>query len=207
MSTLKYTTISKESFLNILARYPSAALEKLRDLDALRYDEIPATLAQRSKDNDAHLTKEEVEKLVEWKLPASIPFFSDEVFRWMMWDDSGKPTGWDRPIKYNAKEYEEVVKRVGEVRVRLGAEAVDVEKVAWVMGREGVDVGVDNEDADGEVGVRRAERSKEVAEETAGEKEKVVIKELSKKGVKRQGSELKASTEGKRRSSRRKMAM
>ena len=70
MPTLKYTTIPKESFLKILARYPSAAPEKLRDLDVLRYDTIPATLAQRAKDNDAHLTKEEVEKLVEWKLYA-----------------------------------------------------------------------------------------------------------------------------------------
>jgi hypothetical protein len=64
-----------------------------------------------------------------------VPFFSDEVFRWVNWDeaDSAKGGGWDRVIKYTAKEYKEVVERVGDVRERLGVRAVDVE---MLVGRE-----------------------------------------------------------------------
>lgn len=65
--TLKYTQISKEAFNAVLARYPSTVPENLRELDALRYDTIPATVTSRNK-KGAYLTKDEVEKLVEWKL-------------------------------------------------------------------------------------------------------------------------------------------
>jgi len=43
--------------------------EKLRDLDAQRYDIIPAAVAAM-KGSEKHLTKDQVEKIVEWKLYA-----------------------------------------------------------------------------------------------------------------------------------------
>jgi hypothetical protein len=88
--------------------------------------------------------------------PASVPFFSDELFRWVMWGEGGKPGGWKTGIKYNVKEYREVVERVGLLRKRLGVRAVDAEKVAWVLGKEGVDVGfvdVEGEEGRDEEGV------------------------------------------------------
>ena len=86
--------------------------------------------------------------------PDEVPFFSDEVFRWTHWDEPGsaKGGGWDRVIKYTVKEYKEVVERVGEVRERLGVRALDVEKVAYVLGQEGayIDVEVEEEEGEGE---------------------------------------------------------
>lgn len=69
--------------------------------------------------------------------PEGIPFFSDELFLWAFWEDK---TGsrWDRKIKYTAKEYRELVAKVGELRNRLDVSALDAEKVAYVLGkREG----------------------------------------------------------------------
>jgi hypothetical protein len=63
--------ISLASFREVLARYPITAPEKLRELDAQRYDVIPAAVASRDESNK-HLTKIEVEKLVEWKLFVSL---------------------------------------------------------------------------------------------------------------------------------------
>ncbi|OJD29975.1 uncharacterized protein BKCO1_690003 [Diplodia corticola] len=86
--------------------------------------------------------------------PAGTPFFSDEVFRWVVWGEEeakGKGKGWGRRIGYTEKEYGVLVGKVRGVveRVRgwglgegeLGGmgEAVAVEKVAWVLGKEGVD--------------------------------------------------------------------
>jgi hypothetical protein len=99
-----------------------------------------------------------------------VPFFSDEVFRWVNWDeaDSAKGGGWDRVIKYTAKEYKEVVERVGDVRERLGVRAVDVEMVAYVLGQEGADVGGEGEDEKEELedeGKEEEEKSEEGGEE------------------------------------------
>lgn len=71
MSSLHIKSISLASFREVLARYASTAPEKLRDLDAQRYDVIPAAVASRDPSNK-HLTKAEVEKLVEWKLLVSL---------------------------------------------------------------------------------------------------------------------------------------
>jgi hypothetical protein len=60
-------TITQPTFDEVLSRYEPAVPEKLRDLDALRYDTISAAVVKRKVD-DRHLTKDEVEKLVEWKL-------------------------------------------------------------------------------------------------------------------------------------------
>lgn len=59
-------TISLETFNDILSQYPASVPERLQELDTLRYDEIPVKVASRK--DAAFLTKDEVEKLVEWKL-------------------------------------------------------------------------------------------------------------------------------------------
>jgi hypothetical protein len=59
-------TITIGTFNDVLSRYPTTVPEKLRALDTLRYDTIPAQVTAR--EGSKCLTKEEVEKLVEWKL-------------------------------------------------------------------------------------------------------------------------------------------
>lgn len=72
--------------------------------------------------------------------PEKLPFFSDELFRWVFWDD--KVGGrWDRKIKYSLKEYRELVARVDELRKRLGRGALDAEKVAYVLGKRETPLG------------------------------------------------------------------
>ncbi|KAH7085015.1 hypothetical protein BKA63DRAFT_559677 [Paraphoma chrysanthemicola] len=131
--------------------------------------------------------------------PDEVPFFSDELFRWCVWDEQGSPGGWKRKIKYNAKEYEQVVDRVRALRTRLGGKvrAVDVERVAWVLGKEGVDVG-DGED-DGEI---EKEDTAEEVEEHAEEEEHAEPKKEVKKGTKRKATEPKALSTGTRKSTR-----
>ena len=70
--------------------------------------------------------------------PDQVPFFSDEAYRWIMHTGSSSSGGWDRPIKYNLKEYMEYVKGVSQLIERLdeNVKAVDVERVGWVLGRE-----------------------------------------------------------------------
>lgn len=90
--------------------------------------------------------------------PDEVPFFSDELFRWTHWDTShvhgagqarattqtsspGKTDfGWQRSIKYNVTEYKEILASVEAVRKRLGVKAVDAEKVAYLLGKEKVDL-------------------------------------------------------------------
>ncbi|KAF2166778.1 hypothetical protein M409DRAFT_54566 [Zasmidium cellare ATCC 36951] len=85
--------------------------------------------------------------------PERAPFFSDELFRWSMYEDK-KANGWDRKIKYTPKEYLELFEKIQQVQKRLGAaKAVDLEKVAYVLGRRatgksvGKDTKIDNETA------------------------------------------------------------
>ena len=73
--------------------------------------------------------------------PDTVPFFSDELFRWCSFED-GKGQGWDREIKYNVKEYLELFDRVSTFRTRLAKDferdvtAVEIEKVAYVLGKQ-----------------------------------------------------------------------
>ncbi len=67
MPNLHINTIQLCTFKVVLARYPAQVPDKLKDLDELRYDTIPAKFAKR-RDTDPELTSAEVEKLVEWKL-------------------------------------------------------------------------------------------------------------------------------------------
>ncbi|KAJ4344197.1 hypothetical protein N0V95_006275 [Ascochyta clinopodiicola] len=90
--------------------------------------------------------------------PAGVPFFSDELFRWVCW---GKE-GWGRRIKYNIAEYKELLRGVERICGRLGVAAVEVERVAYVLGKEGVDVDVD-------VDVGDEERDEKVEDEDEDE--------------------------------------
>jgi hypothetical protein len=70
-SSLKISSISLKTFNATLARYPSIAPAKLKDLDTLRYVTVPAKLAKRKKEvgeGEVCLEREELEGLVEWKL-------------------------------------------------------------------------------------------------------------------------------------------
>jgi hypothetical protein len=163
--------------------------------------------------------------------PAEIPFFSDELFRWCVWDEdvgNGKVgKGWQRKIKYNLKEYEMLLERVNKLRPRLrnglgtrdtAACSMDVERVAWVLGKEGMDVGV-QEDEGKDDGLQANEREEAAAaaavvaaneqdeknvsatKESDGDEEKVKTP-AEKKGTKRKASEPKQPTEGTRKSTR-----
>lgn len=83
--------------------------------------------------------------------PVNVPFFSDELFRWAHWDGKGNGIknvgqGFKRSIGYTAKEYRSLYNRVSAARERLNKEgrqatsALEMEKVAYVLGKEGVDV-------------------------------------------------------------------
>jgi hypothetical protein len=62
--------------------------------------------------------------------PAKTIFFSDEAFLWLC-------CGCKKiPIKYNAKEYEELVAKSRELMKRLNVDATEVEKVAFVLMRD-----------------------------------------------------------------------
>lgn len=126
--------------------------------------------------------------------PDSVPFFSDELFRWCVWDEPGSPNGWQRKIKYNAKEYELVLEKVHALVKRLGVRAVDAEKVAWVLGHERVDVDAGDDSQDVQVEAHKKEPE-----------EKEVLEQKSSKqsaGTKRKASEAKTPTEGTRKSTR-----
>jgi hypothetical protein len=58
---------------------------------------------------------------------ARVPFFSDELYQWIVHD--GKKV----TIKYNMKEYEELVAGIEKLIDRLGVDARDAEKVAFVL--------------------------------------------------------------------------
>ena len=76
--------------------------------------------------------------------PDTVPFFSDELFRWAKFSE-GTGQGWDRKMTYSIKEYCEMYGIVQNLRKRLGetdevggrskVTALNVEKVAYVLGR------------------------------------------------------------------------
>ena len=76
MASFSAHTVSRVDFNNILARYQDAVPAKLHDLDKLRFELIPEKVAQRQKESNAFLEKEEVESLVEWKLYVVFNFLS-----------------------------------------------------------------------------------------------------------------------------------
>ncbi|KAF2142380.1 uncharacterized protein K452DRAFT_226785 [Aplosporella prunicola CBS 121167] len=92
--------------------------------------------------------------------PQHAPFFSDELFRWLHWDEQtkpGQPKGWERKISYVEKEYVSLVEKlkrfenerwssIESTKEDVGEfNALAVEKVAYVFGKESVYVGDDSE--------------------------------------------------------------
>ncbi|KAF7970486.1 hypothetical protein HWV62_23851 [Athelia sp. TMB] len=137
--------------------------------------------------------------------PAEVPFFSDEAFRWVMFDEpaSGKGgRGWDRGIKYDKKEYEAYSVRVKEIVERLRAVngedeesmigAKEVEMVGWVLGLERAVLGNPGEEA--------KEASSSVVKK--GEVEKGKPKDKNKRTVQEVAEVADPGGEGPRRSKR-----
>lgn len=95
--------------------------------------------------------------------PQNMPFFSDELFRWMHWDGihtdpCGSKTplkkpgkGWSRQIGYTPREWESMAVKCEHLQNRMAAihrpvNCLDIEKVAYVLGKENVDLGDERED-------------------------------------------------------------
>ena len=73
--------------------------------------------------------------------PVEIPFFSDELYRYLHWEEA-RSKGWDRKINYTMKEYKSLFEKVTELRERLENDsgnqvsAIDIEKAAYVLGKD-----------------------------------------------------------------------
>jgi hypothetical protein len=74
--------------------------------------------------------------------PDHVPFFGDEVFRWIMWDEpsSSPGKGWTRKIGYTPKEYRRFVELLDAFRKRVDVSAIEIEKVGYVLGRTKADL-------------------------------------------------------------------
>lgn len=121
-----------------------------------------------------------------------------------MWDEKGVPGGWKRIIKYNNKEYEQLVQRVRELAERLDVSAVDAERVAWVLGHEGVDVEKGNDEGKKATPAKRTQSSEADSKKVIKKSMPATKVKEPQKGVKRKAGETKPPIEGTRRSSRRK---
>jgi hypothetical protein len=71
--------------------------------------------------------------LLSVRFPQSVPFFSDEAYRWLTYTSGD---AWTSGIKYNVKEYRNILEASMELCKRLKVDAVDVERVGWVLGHE-----------------------------------------------------------------------
>lgn len=95
--------------------------------------------------------------------PDNIPFFSDELFRWMHWDGNhtdshGNKTklkkpgeGWSRQIGYTPKEWESMAVKCEHLKNRMAAihrpvDCLEIEKVAYVLGKEETVIENDQQD-------------------------------------------------------------
>ena len=67
--SLKAGRIDLATFMSYLEKYPEHVPEKLGELEEFRMHKLPATLQQRKQESkDICVTKDELVKLVEWKL-------------------------------------------------------------------------------------------------------------------------------------------
>jgi hypothetical protein len=68
--------------------------------------------------------------------PDTVPFFSDELYRWAHWNSDG----WNQNINLTINKYNSLLGVVKALRARfkLGVTAVEVEKVAYVLARESI---------------------------------------------------------------------
>lgn len=73
--------------------------------------------------------------------PIQVPFFSDELYRYLHWSDA-KSKGWDRKISYTMKEYKDLWQKMQDIRNRVEKEsgqvvgAIEIEKVAYVLAKD-----------------------------------------------------------------------
>ncbi|RBQ94098.1 hypothetical protein VDGD_00991 [Verticillium dahliae] len=93
--------------------------------------------------------------------PDDVPFFSDEAYYWLC--NGGKRES----LKYNMKEYDELILEARALMKRLEVSAMDVEKVSYVVMRRG-DAGVKPLTAN----TRDSKASKEEAGNSVSEKDK-----------------------------------
>lgn len=149
--------------------------------------------------------------------PGEVPFFSDELFRWCCWDNEVKGkegAGWERKIKYNFKEYEAMFDEVERLKLRFknsgkevdtNVRAADIEKVAWVLGKEGRDLGAgegkEKQDDDDKEPVKEEETKEMKSDNAEGEDGKATQPPV-KKGTKRKAAPTKTPIEGTRKSMR-----
>jgi hypothetical protein len=182
--------------------YPQYISEQLKELDPVRYTTMPELCKTRreGKTGDHYLSKDEVLKLVQWKMlhgkfrptltklvtsndeaivkakttegfattdvlkaldalsklsgigpataslllsvndPDNVPFFSDELFRFVHLEQGkdGEVIGWDRKIAYNKKEYAQMYERCQALRDMINKgegnpiSMIDLEKHAYV---------------------------------------------------------------------------
>ena len=71
----------------------------------------------------------------------NVPFFSDELFRYLNFEDA-RNKGWDRKIGYTMKEYKELFAQVQKLQERLKHDSgqnmsvLDIERAAYVLSKE-----------------------------------------------------------------------
>jgi hypothetical protein len=126
--------------------------------------------------------------LLSVKAPEYVPFFSDELYRWACWNST---SGWKQEIKYTEKVYLELFDRVQKVRDRVSSDlggkvsALDVEKVAYVLGKQAVG-GDDVQARAAESGKRKALGADVGARKTsAGQTEDVSITKRPRRRMKK----------------------
>ncbi|KIV88839.1 hypothetical protein PV10_08477 [Exophiala mesophila] len=64
--------------------------------------------------------------------PTNVPFFQDELFAWLFPESKGVK------LKYNQKEYRQLIEATQPILERLKVTAMDLEKVAYVLGHKDV---------------------------------------------------------------------
>lgn len=110
------------------------------------------------------------------------------------------------------KEYQQLLRQVEAMRARIGVSAVDVERVAWVLGREGVDIGAGDSIGEARSGKEEGGETKDSGKDVSTVEAKKDVsttqgkKTQQKKTAKRKTVEVEPSAEGLRRSTRRKVA-
>jgi len=108
--------------------------------------------------------------------PKNVPFFQDEMFLWFF------PDLKDAKLKYTQKEYMQLYDAVAPVLKKLGVQAVELEKVAYVLSHKDL---LESEDSS------RLEEALTGSSDAGGEVAKAKATEVveaakSGKGVKRQ---------------------
>ena len=74
--------------------------------------------------------------------PNSMPFLSDELWRWVCWDEKAE---WQKKIRYTFNEWAELCIAVNDLGKRIDAGALEVEKVAYVIGKFATTKGLETE--------------------------------------------------------------